>query len=115
MLEKLQLDCLCPILQTWIQNESCQVQGNARIEGGIQDADTVGTIVWAKSPSCNGVWWPAEVVDPFYMPFSHMLPSASIMGESKQPSRQHHIMPRCAFGQAQIHVSRLRVRNMHPE
>ena len=57
------------------------MQAGVRIDGGMQNADTVGTIVWAKSSLAKGAWWPAEVLDPFFMPFSHTLPPASVLGE----------------------------------
>lgn len=60
---------------------SAQVQHGVRIKGSIQTSDTVGTLVWARSPNSNNAWWPAEVLDPFFMPFSHTLPPASLMGK----------------------------------
>ena len=68
-----------PMLKPHVLN---QVQAGVRIDGGMQNADTVGTIVWAKSPLSKGAWWPAEVLDPFFMPFSHTLPPASVLGDN---------------------------------
>ena len=51
-----------------------------RLEGGLQDADTIGPLVWAKSPTANGAWWPGEVLDPFFMPLQRILPPGSTVG-----------------------------------
>ena len=52
-----------------------------RLTGGYQTSDTVGLIVWAKNPDAEGVWWPAEALDPFFMPFTHELPPAAVMSK----------------------------------
>ena len=58
-----------------------QVQQVARVPGGLQDSATVGPLVWAQLPGSQ-VWWPAEVLDPFFMPLTRMLPPGATTGDS---------------------------------
>ncbi len=46
-----------------------QVQGVVRLVSMAQDADKLGSIVWAKDPARDyGSWWPAEALDPWALP-----------------------------------------------
>jgi len=82
--------CLLPVLLLLVQMQgikldlpflSLQVQDGARVTDGFQTADTVGTLVWAKNPDAGGIWWPAEALDPFFMPFTHELPPAAALSK----------------------------------
>ena len=41
----------------------------------------IGTLVWARSPAADGVWWPGEVLDPWYMPLTRCLPPGATIGK----------------------------------
>jgi hypothetical protein len=46
-----------------------------------QDADKLGTLVWAKDPSRDvGSWWPAEALDPWNLP-----PGVTITAQQVMP------------------------------
>ena len=59
-----------------------QVKAVVRLDGGLNDADTVGVIAWARHPDNNALWWPVEILDPFHMPVSRILPPACTLGEN---------------------------------
>ncbi|GAB4814995.1 hypothetical protein N2152v2_002041 [Parachlorella kessleri] len=52
-----------------------QAQEITRIPDLLSDADMIGGLVWAEDP-VSGLWWPAEVLDPYNMPKGRMLPEA---------------------------------------
>ncbi|KAK9917248.1 hypothetical protein WJX75_002338 [Coccomyxa subellipsoidea] len=43
-----------------------------RLPGYTPDVDTLGTLVWARTPA--GVWWPGEALDPYHMPPTRSIP-----------------------------------------
>jgi hypothetical protein len=49
-----------------------------RLKGYVPDVDTLGTLVWARTPA--GVWWPGEALDPFHMPPTRVLPLGAAAG-----------------------------------
>ena len=59
-----------------------QVKAVVRLDGGLKDADTVGVIAWARHPDNNALWWPVEILDPFHMPVSRILPPACTLGKN---------------------------------
>ena len=57
-----------------------QVKEVVRLKGCLQDADTLGPLVWARSLAGH-IWWPAEVLDPYALPPTRMLPPGATVGE----------------------------------
>lgn len=78
-----------------------------RLPGYTPDVDTLGTLVWARTPA--GVWWPGEALDPHHMPPTRSIPQLAAAGEAflsfrlrrttqgtLEPRRdeKHHVMSR---------------------
>lgn len=51
-----------------------------RLPGYTPDVDTLGTLVWARTPA--GVWWPGEALDPYHMPPTRSIPQLAAAGEA---------------------------------
>lgn len=51
-----------------------------RLKGYVPDVETLGTLVWARTPA--GIWWPGEALDPFHLPPTRVLPLGAAAGES---------------------------------
>lgn len=68
-----------------------QVKEVVRLEGGVKDAETVGVLAWAKYPKSSQLWWPVEILDPFHMPPTRVLPPASTLGEKQRSPLPPHI------------------------
>lgn len=52
-----------------------------RLQGYTPDVDTLGTLVWARTPA--GVWWPGEALDPHHMPPTRAVPPLASAGEDR--------------------------------
>lgn len=73
-----------------------QTRGVARPGLAGRNADTVGQLVWAKFP--GGLWWPAEVLDPFHLPLGRSLPLGAVSGEERD-----HTVKAALITAAEIH------------
>ena len=53
--------------------------GVMRLVSMTQDADKLGELVWAKDPTKEvGVWWPAEMIDPWAPPPGFVITPAQV-------------------------------------
>lgn len=55
--------------------------GVVRLLGMTQDAERLGSLVWAKDTTRNvGAWWPAEALDPYALPPGVTLTAQHVSG-----------------------------------
>jgi hypothetical protein len=72
------------IYHSFQNHDECVVSLQAvkitRLPGYTPDVDTLGTLVWARTPA--GVWWPGEALDPYHMPPTRSIPQLAAAGEA---------------------------------